>query len=593
MIIFQTNDWQYDLTDRGISFNETSDYFSDQISKTVSFPFNVFLHEELAEKLGLVNIDNVVSYKSKIYGFLIIDRNFYDAYIVINEVSGNKAELTLFYGKETLKVFDKKLSDLPFPVVNAVDGLPAFAKNQITKAWPEATHNFVKVFRPELKQSANYEYFDKFLNNYVNNAGTWNFPVNTIDVIDGQNVSVNRNVMVPMPYLMEILRVGFATEGLQLKGDFVNDAVNQKIVVLPKKYFEQLSVTQFENYSFSTRNFQTTIDGKTINVYQHVHTPTNEGSFTLKVKLNFSDVQAKYFKLTVKQAGVTLYEAFSQNNTVIIDKTVDINIVNTNVFSNIEVELHLTAIDGSIANYNSFVYEYKEGKLNVFPNVYTLANFMPDMVFRELINRIKSWQNLKFDYTTNAVYINYLENLPETLIYHDKKHLQIESPTRLLNQHNLFKITYPNKETVLVNKNGQTYSDAEFIDAEIEIMEMKVLPLAVNSNEDCVTAVYPEDEEDLMFVLYNGTVAGEPLAASHINNRKIDLQTIFIEKWRKWLKFRANAEVYKDSFFLHVTEDLNITEGIFKENKNHLITSTRKKRVNEEYWKVDMETETF
>jgi hypothetical protein len=593
MIIFQAPDWQYDLTDHNIGFNEPNDYFSDKITKNVSFPFNVKLHEELAEKLGLVNIDNVSSYKSKIYGYLIMDRNFYDAYIAINEIKGDKAELTLFYGKETLKVFDKKLSDLPFPVINALSGLPAFAKSQITKSWPEATHNFVKVFRPGLKQNSNYEYFEKFVNNYINTAGTWAFPENTIDVIDGQNVSVNRNIMCPFPYLMEILRVGFASEGLELKGDFVNDTLNQKIIHIPKNFFEQLAVSQFENYSFTTQTSQTTVNGQTINVYQHIHTPTNEGSFTIKFKINLSDAMAKYFKLTIVQNNVTLYEAFSQNNEVIIDKTVDINIVNTTVFNDIVVKLELTAQNVSIANFNSFSYEYKEGQLNVFPSAYSLSSFMPNIIFRELINRLKSWKNLKFDYTNNAVYINYLETALGQFNFNDISHLQSPEPTRLLNKNNLFKLTYPNGDKVLVNKNGQTYSESEFVDEEIEQMEIKVLPLSVKSNNDTITAVYPEDEEDLMFCLYNGPVNDDNLATDNILNRKLDLQHIYNENWKRWLKFRANSESYKTSFYMHITEDLNIKEGVFKHNKNHLITNVLKKRVHDEYWKIDLETETF
>ena len=593
MILFQTTNWQHDFTDRGISFNETSDYFSDQISKNFSFPFNVYLYEEIAVKLGLINIRNVKSKATKIYGYLIIDRNFYDAYIAINEIVGDKAELTLFYGKEVLPVFDKKLSTLPFPVINTITNLPEFAKAQISKTWPEATHNFVKVFRSEIKKQSDYELFNGFVNNYVNNLGTWEFPVNTIDVIDGQNVSVNRNVMVPFPYLLEILRVGFASEGLEIKGDFVNDEVNKKIVYIPKNFFEQFAVTQFENYSFTTYTNQETIAGKTINVYKHIHTPTNEGSFTLKMKLNLPDALATYFSLTVKQDNVVLYEAFSQNNDVTIDKTLEINIVNTNIYNDIEVELKLNAQNASIANFNSFAYEYKEGKLNVFPSVYTLADFMPDMIFRDFINRLKAWQNLKFDYTDNAVYINYLEKLLPILPFNDKSHLEQPEPGRTFSKNNLFKLTYPNKETILVDKNGQTYSETGFVKSEIEPMEIKVLPLSIRSNNDSVTAVYPEDEEDLMVCLYNGTIADEPLATDNINNRKLDLQHIYNEKWKQWIKFRANSETYKDSFFLHVTEDYNIKEGIFKYNKNHLITSIRKKRVNEEYWKVDVETETF
>lgn len=593
MILFQTDKFQHDLTNRGITFNEKSDYFSDSISKNFSFPFYVYLHEELAEKLGLVNIENVRSYQSKVYGYLIKDREFFDAYISINSVKGNRAELTLFYGEEVLPVFDKNLKQLPFPIITATGGLPAFAKNQISKEWPAATHNFVKMFRPNLQNEENYTYFEKFVNNYVDNNGTWEFPENTIDVIEGEQIPVNRNVMVPMPYLLEIFKVIFASEGKEVRGDFMNDEFNKKIVYIPKHFFEHYYVSQFENYSFSIRTSQETIAGKTVNVYKRIHTPTSVGSFTLKMKLTMSDLVAKYFKLTVVQNDVILYEAFSENNVVAVNETLDINIVNTSVFDPIVVELRLLAQDTSIAAYNSFTYEFKEGQLNVFPEVYTLADFMPDMNVRDFVNKIKTWFNLKFDYTKNAVYINYLENLTDTLVFDDKRHLQEPEPERIINNNNLFKLKYLDGQEVLVNKNGQTYSDLDYVAAETEEINIDVLPLLVNSNLNTVTAVYPKDEEDLMFTLYNGPVNGEPLATNQINNRKLSLDHVFLNNWKNWLRFRANSETYKDSFFMQVTEFLSFKKPIFKYNKKHIIKSIQKKRVNKDYWKVDVETETL
>ena len=591
MIIFQTANYQYDLTNRGISFTENSDYFSENISKNFSFPFYVYLQEEFAEKLGLVNIENVRSYKSKIYGYLIIDNNFYDAYISVNEIISDKAEVTLFYGKETLPVFDKYLNQLPFKAISATGGLATYAKTLITKQWPDTSHNYVKMYRPEIAKEDNYELFQNFVNNYdVNQAA---FLENSIDVIESENVSVNRNVMCPFPYLLEIFKVAFASEGLEIRGDFVNDDFNKKIVYIPKTFFEHYYVSQFENYSFSNHTSQKTVAGKTINVYKHIHTPTSEGSYSLKINLNMTDAMAKYFKLKVTQDETILFEANSENNQVAINQTLDINIVNTTIFENIEVELNLLSQDASISDFNNFTFEYKEGQLNVFPETYTLADFMPDMTVRNFVNKIKVWLNLKFDYTKNAVYINYLDTIFTDLPINNQSHLQDPDKSRTLNKNNLFKLSYPDGQEVLVNKNGQTYSDTDYVDSEIEKIELEVLPLQVNSNNDVITAVYPEDEEDLMFCLYNGTIADEPLATNNINNRKLDLQHIYNNNYKNWLKFRANAEIYKDNFKMHISEKLDFKTAIFKYNKVHLIKSINKKRINKEYWKVELETETI
>ena len=596
MIIFQTLKWQWDLTNKGISFNEDSDFFSDKISKSYTFPLTTEVDDDTAERLELVTIDGVISYQPRIYGHLILDNNFYDGYIQINNVKTTTAELTIFYGKETLSVFDKKLPNLPFPAVIATPDLPTFALAQIDKAWPEATHNFVKVMRDEIKTKTNYEFFENFMNNtiYDDEAETWSFVTNSNETVEGvENVAVNRNVMCPMTYLIEVLRVGFKTEGLDIRGDFVNDAYNHKIVMIPKNFMEKFAASQYEAYSFSAYTIQETIDGVTYNVYRKSHTPTDIGSFSLKMKVNFSNVMAQSFSLVVSQNGVVLYQATSQNTQVNINETLDINIVSGSVFNDIDVEMRLLQQTESILAYNSFTYEYKEANLNIFPLVYTLSDYLPNITFRDLINKIKTWLNLKFDYTDNAVYINYLENYIVNIPFHDKSHLQDVDAERQMNTHNLFKLTYPDEQTVLVDKTGQTYNESDYIDAEIETIDIDVLPLQVRENYRSITAIYPEDEADIMLTLYNSTVEGENIAVDGIANRKLTLQHIYDRHWSRWLKFRANAESYKDSFYMHYSEALNIKEGIFKYNKHHLMLSIRKKRVSEEYWKVDVESETF
>lgn len=591
MIKFQTTTWAWDLSNLGLTFNEESDYFSDKISKSFSFPANVQLTDDVAIKLGLVNYNNVSSYKIKIYGFLTIDRQFYDAYLTINDVFGDNAEITFYYGKEVLPVFDKKLTSLQFGVTVATD-LPTFAKAQISKAWPEATHNFPKIFREDIKQNSDYEYFEYFMNNYVDNDG-WEFPENSIDLVESVPTVKNRNVMVPCTYLLEIIKVIFRTEGLEVRGEFVNHPLIKKIVQVPKLFFEKFSVTQFETYSFDFYTRQETLNGKTINVYEHIHTPLSEGSFSIKFRVNMNNAQAAYFSLKITQNFITLYEASSINKQVAISETLDINIVNTSVFDDIKIELRLYAQYNTIAATNNFTYEFKEGRLNVFPETYTVADFMPDLTVREFINRIKTWFNLKFDYTQNAVYISFLDNALEFLTYQNKSHLEIPKPKRTLISNNLFKLSYPDKQEVLYSSEGQIYTVTDFVDQETTPIEMKVLPLQVSENYNSVTAVYPKEEEDLMFCLYDGLVDEEPLAISKIDNISLTLQDITANFWRKWLKFRANSETYKDSFYMHISEELDIKKGLFKYNKKHLIKSIRTKRINEENWQVDVESETL
>lgn len=594
MILFQTNKHEIDFSNLPVTFNEKSNYFSDTISKNYSYPFNVQLNEDLIEKLQMVIVNNIVKYENKIYGNLIIDRVFFsNAYIAINEVQGENVELTLFYGSETLKVFDKKLAQLPFPVIFAPGGLTSFAKTQLTKQWPEATHNFPKVYRPKLKEQSNYENFSLFLNNYQSTVGGLNFLENSIDVVDGEDVLFNRNIMCPFPYLLEVIKQIFKTEGLTISGDFINDDFNKKILLVPKQYMEQYAQTDFLNYSFNTFNSQETIAGQTVNVYRQIHTPSSVGSYSLDIRLNLSNVLAKYFSLTITHGNKVLYAAGSQNQEVVIERTINLNVLEGDPIENILVELKTNYQEVSIQPFNSFTYQFKEGRINIFPELYNLANFMPDLKVREFINRIKNMFNLKFDYTDTTVYINYLDNELERLTFNDHSHLQQVNPKRTLNENNLLKLSYPDGDEVLVDKNGQTYSDTDFIDAETQPIEIKVLPLKVRENFSYVTAVYPEDEQDIMLCLYDGPKSGLNHAVDNINNQTLTLQDVYSSKWKQWLKFRANSETFKDSFFMPISETLDIEKGSFKYNKKHIIKTIQRKRVNSQWWKVEVESETL
>lgn len=593
MIVFQTDTHEIDFSNLPITVTEKNDWFYDTISKSFSYPFNIELTTGLAEKLGMVTVNNIVNYKSKIYGTLILDNTFYDGYLTINRVIGTTAEVTLFYGTETLAVFDKKLSQLPFPIIYTVSDLKTFAKAQLSKSWPEATHNFPKIYRPDLKDEPDYENFNLFINNYTTNGVSYEFLENNKITIDDEEVILNRNIMAPMPYLLEVLKVAFKTEGLEMVGDFTTNNLIKKLVLVPQQYFNQYDVNSYLQYSFSTFTTQETISGNTINVYKQIHTPAEVGTYNLAMRVNFSNVLAKYFHLTVTQGTKTLYTAFSEGKEVVIETDIDININTADVDVDIVVELKLSYQDVSIANFNSFTYQFNEGKVNTFPTLYNLADFMPNLVFREFLNRIKKWFNLELSYTDNTVIINFLDNQFYQVNFNDHSHLEIPEPPRDLNQNNLFKITYPNDNVVMVDKDGQTYSDTDYTSSEIEDIDIEGLPLKVKENYAYITGVYPEDEEDIMLAIYDGLQENFNHTVDNIEGNTLSLQHIYNNYYKNWLKFRANAEIVTDTFLAHVSEDLPIKQGSFKYNKNNLIKSIERTRINEQWWNVKIESETL
>ena len=592
MIAFQekNNGWQIDLTAYGMTFNEFSDYFTKLSQKNYSFPINIELDDELAENLGLIDLENITNYKIRIEGYLVVDNEFFDTYMLIKELEYPKAELSFFYGEDILSVFDKKLNQLPFPIIDATDlGLNAFSQLQLSKEWPLATHNFPRVYRPQLKERENYS---DFLG-YVNNREGSVFKSNSLDLSGVEPVARNNNVIAPMPYLLEILKVGFATEGRQIRGEFVEDALIRKTVLVPQKFFEYYSdPIQRYYWKFGKTTTQYFIDGKIYNRHKRNRVPTKNGTYIINMKVNIPNGMLSFFDLTVSYGAVQVYRAKATSGTISIEKQLEINVQNY-VFSAINIKMETSNIEISLADYNSFTYDYKEGKLNEFPEVYSLTDIMPDMVFRDFYNAIKEFYNLDVTILENAVYLNFLDKSIQRLTYDDHTEYQVKSPKRILSENNLFKLSYPNYEELLINKDGLAYSDEQYAEAEITPLKLSILPVKVIQNEDILTGVHPESDNELLIGIYDGLQGANALLVESAEGKDYKIESVHENYHKHFLSFRANAEIVKEKFEVPVTAPFNLKNGVFKYNKNHLIKNLRKRRLSEGYWQIDVEMESF
>lgn len=591
MIVFKAFDlWEWDLTSYGITFNEESDIFFSETKKNFTFPINIELDEELAAKLGLVILPNITNYNIKINGYLFVDNTFYDAYIMINETEGTKAELQFYYGTEVLSVFDKKLSKLPWPVINAGGDFRLHAGAVVTKAYPETSHNFPMVYRPGISKQKNYEFFEGFINHYGVGGPKENYDVLVEDEPEVHNI----NVVAPMPYLLEILRVGFASEGKEIRGEFPNDELFKKAVVIPSNFLENYANTASRVFwQFQFYDSQETINFKTINVYEKLIPTTSEGFYKLRISLNFPKGIANFFQLHVYYGANLIYNAISSDKALTIEKTL-YQIVEAGALETFRIELKVSEQVVTIAGLNNFTFNKEGGDVNIYPNEYTLADFMPDITFREYFNALKKWLGLDVTYLENAVYLNYLNTTIRQKVFNDHTNLEIPEPTIALKNNNLFRLYYKEEEQLLVANNGVVYTDEGYNESEIEELRFDAAPISIGQNAGRITGVYPEENAPKLIIgLYNGMVGGLPLLVDTINSRDLQLENIYENFHKYFLSFRANSETYKDSFYAHVFNKFNLTEGIYKYNKKHLIKTIRKRRISEEWWKVDQETESF
>ena len=163
MIIFQTENTRTDLSSYGVSLNEESALFTDNIQKSYSLPFPVRADDDLWQKLGLPSLDNITNVETKIHGKLLLPNRYFKATLFIGEMENEIIECNLSFGDEELAVNDLELKDLPWPIV-LTPNLLDYAEEVLSKEWPATGFNFPMVYFPELREKEDYESFQGFIN---------------------------------------------------------------------------------------------------------------------------------------------------------------------------------------------------------------------------------------------------------------------------------------------------------------------------------------------------------------------------------------------------------------------------------------------
>lgn len=596
MILLQAPAFQIDLSSAGVSIKQENALFSDDIYQNYSLPFVIKADTDLLEKLGLPTMENVVTAPVSIECRLLLADRHYPAKLFIGEVQNNTLDCHITFGDQILPVYDVDLKNLPWPNILTED-FKTHAEGIKMQNWPTTSHNFPMVYKPDIADGSGFERFEGFVNNFDPGAGYIENEEVQEENEEGEmeTVYVNRNVMVPFPYLLEILRFGFRQEGKQIIGDLVQHEDFRKAIYIPENIIEHYENSEYQNIVFSTGITQM-IDSHLRSVYSTVFTPVSVGSYKLKIDLNIPPGLATYFLLTISKQNpldgdLTTVQSYQSSYTrVQIDEELTINVEDADQFEPIHVEMILAQTDVNISGYNSFEYSFGGGQLLVFPHVYSLKNFMPDLTFGEYVNLLKNWLNLDIDIRENYVRLDFVQNTILGKEKQDHAHLEVPSKKRNSNRNRFYKLSYANGETVRMSKNGRIYSDLGKGFEKIEI-EMDVQPAVVESNRNIITAVAPEDASDLDFCFYEATVW--PIMFPVCGRNYFSLDEVVRNFWETWINFRINSFTFKDEYSCSVHEEIVIEKLMHKYNELHVIKKLDKKFESESIVKVRVESETF
>lgn len=571
---YADNGWELDLTGTKITLVEENSLFYDYFVKNYSLPFVTNVEKLTNDQLRFLHLDNVRLSTARYPGNLFIDNKFSRGYLTIQSVQGKKIKGIVYHGATALPVLETKLADLPFPI-NTFQSATVFAKATASQQYPDIGFNFPMIIDQEFKSNTYYEKFEGVINNFENG----NYVTNVI--IDSE--IHNKNVLTPFPYIMEILKVGFASAGLSIIGDFVNDKVNEKLIWDTSKYIQRYSLASIDEHIFSTSNDEYIFEEETLSEWVKTFSAQIVGTYKLKILLNIpGSVTIKSF--TITHLGTEIYN----NATNVINEELEISVPDSGSFGDIEVVLITLQSEIDLSPFNKFNFETSSDKLNVFPNSFSLSQVMPDMTFGTFLNKLRKWLGLKIVPSQNMVQIDYIENKFRNTLFKDKSKYEITHPLKEPSSIKLYKLQYSSDDFMFFDASGQIYDSRAYVSSEIKPIEMGVKILPIDELNGVFTAKRSEDDSEFKILIYDGlqTASNLPITVGDINGRNFKLPEIANLRHKNWVLFLLNAITFTDEFECDTVEEFDINEGQYKYNQKHIYTKISKTRKSEKIYKV-------
>lgn len=604
---FIHDDFDLDLTSYEINTVSENQWFSDKFFTLYTYPFTIELTDETNVLFGLISNYNIRP-NTYFEGYFFIEEEKHKATLEILNLSGTLLALEISYGLETFPSFSKKLSELNLENQNLGESLFDHAENVITKTWPEVNYNFPQVHTDSFDPSEDrWTGFEKIINNYQNNA----FLLNEFNA--QENITYNRNIMIPMPHLLHVLVEGFLDAGYELKGDVMNDTKLQKILIV-KETEEYVNariegeevLTKADSYDFLVERrytfgfLQTLVKRTTLGQYVHEHTFTRRGRYKISgnLFLRRKDSQAHG---NISYDGTKVWSTSKKftRDYVAGGAYVDINIDVEDL--NIPLVFFSEQIVYSVTNgqtiYDASVYDVTITPLAIYdengdliPPIITtskldLRKCVPDIEFGSLVKSVKNWRNLDLVLKGKEVHMNFIEpqmNILEAVSFTDK---EVQFPERKFKQGDSYLLQfkeldneYYNPNPLFVDIDGPKTSGFSKNDDTTEI-PVDIVPLPNVFLNDITTAFAVDDgESSLCVASFGGTSNGD--------NTTVDMQDLlfpenFNEVWEKWLDFRLRSQEFTSSFVVERSrlKDLAVTSKIFMYNNYHIIKIISKTNV--------------
>ncbi|WP_271407386.1 hypothetical protein [Tenacibaculum soleae] len=609
--------FELDLTNYQLSLVEENKWFTNNSFTKFSFPFSIYLTDELIKVFGYFLDDRNIFLKTTFDVFYFFGDKKERAIFEIESQVGKTLDATLRFGFDELQNWDKKLSELPLEVTQ-INDIITHAKTIIPLSWPDVNYNYPQIYTDKYDEDEDVKFnYNSAINKY---DGT-NFWKNK----HSDDYYPNHNIIQPTPYLLHVLQQGFLDAGFVLRGDILNHPLIKKIVLYADlDYFKKIkplnhnviftyddpvssvhpvavgfgySLGKYKRYNlnksakYKVTGYVWVTKGSTIGQYSLrykntvISSYTNSGTSTANGTAKRYDIDEVFY--TDSDEDMSL-------------QTIDVLVIAKDAFKsdgdpNI-VSLQVTRITESGADFPTIIEMY---------NDVNLKRSVPNVTFGKLVTEVNKLFNLELDPRGTDMYVNLINN---QINYNDSVDLSehlVSKPKKKFNtlQSLLLKYNQPNNESY---KYEEVYQDKSSIEigynlgnSSTDKVEVDLLPLfqinyGINyGNQSQIRTAHSFDlsgADKIYLAIYGGLIDG-------LNTTEeiepVLMPQIYDDFHKKFFSFKLNAVSYSWSFKMYLEKLLKLKKKVYAYGRYHVIKELEKQEISKDLFEVEINTETL
>lgn len=635
MLVFIHNNFRLDLTYLKVTFSDENQWFKDDFSTEISFPFEFELDSVFSKESGFEGHYNASDNPTLFPGILDKDGVLVDAILKFDSKIGSKISAMINAGLSNFPSFDKKLSELPLEQKPVAD-IIAEANATIIKEYPDSNYNFPMIHTDKYDPAGDFLGFEKIFNKYTNGA----FVENVLDT--ESNADLIKNIIQPLPYKMHVLKTGIEAAGYTLEGDILNDEdLNKGLLFRDGSYFVNNTKTeipivynnnQYDSLYFQDNSFQyvlftkdTVVDKKGDyliygSIFSLIYTARKSPAWShdryrcSKLYISIEKVVAG-----VPTALFTFGQDRQEGGTQNLQKEIREDVVEVAVSFNVGDIIRITKYEPKRDYVPSETPEYPEAiSLQLIPlryrnadgspimsvlplNQIDLTKVVPDMTFKDYVTAIKNWGNYGFVPNGKVIRMDIIDSELDRSTAIDFSDFDIPEPKQTYHESRRFELIFSDGksnetykyDSVLVSKESTVINDYILKDTDSSI-KIDALPLPVITRDSITTAFSFEDTPSKMRVVYMKKIAtgGSPVTFENVN---VYLPNVAQTKFKNWLHFRINSIGWEWEFFISVEKFREITlQSLIYAYKNyHIFSDIQKERINKSWWRISAKTESL